>query len=110
MTETQFLERAEQALAHIEAALSTINDKADTDFDVSRVGNVLTIELPNHSKLVINSQASMQQLWVAARSGGYHYALAQDGSWRDTRDGSELFAALSKLLSHQGGVALQLVP
>ncbi len=110
MTETQFLEHAERALAAIEAALSNVSDSGDIDIDVSRVGNVLTIELPNRSKLVINSQASMQQLWVAARSGGYHYALTDDNSWRNTRDGSELFAALSDLLSAQGDVPIQLTP
>ncbi len=108
MTETEFLAQAEHALAAIEAALSSAQEEFDFDVDTHRSGNVLTLELENQSKLVINSQASMQQLWVAARSGGYHYALTQDGSWRDTRNGSELFAALSQLLSAQGGVPVVL--
>jgi CyaY protein len=98
MTESEFLERAEACLQAIESAL----DDSGVDCDVSRTGPVLDIELANGAKIVVNSQAAMQQLWVAARSGGYHYAW--DGAaWRDTRDGSELFASLSRIVSAQGG-------
>jgi CyaY protein len=44
----------------------------------------------------------MQELWVAARSGGFHYKHIE-GQWRNTRDGSELFAALSDITTQQGG-------
>lgn len=108
MTEVEFLERAERTLAAIEAAVEAAAESVD--IEASRAGNVLTLELADRSKVIVNSQAPMQQLWVAARSGGYHYALADDGLWRDTRDGSELFAALSKTLSVQGGAPLRLTP
>jgi CyaY protein len=49
----------------------------------------------------------MRQIWVAARSGGFHYEW-REGAWHDTRDGSELFAALSRVVSAQGGVPLLL--
>jgi CyaY protein len=98
MTETEFLERAEQVLAAIERTV----DAADVDIETSRSGNVLTLELGNGSKVIVNSQAPMQQLWIAARGGAFHYAW-RDGGWRDTRDGSELFGALSRLVSTQGG-------
>lgn len=107
MTETEFLERAERTLAAIEAAVEAVGD--DVDIETSRSGNVITMELANRSKVIVNSQAPMHQLWVAARSGGYHYALADDGLWRDTRDGSELFASLSRFVSEQGGVPVLLV-
>ncbi|MCU0950586.1 MAG: iron donor protein CyaY [Burkholderiaceae bacterium] len=98
MTETEFNELAEATLDAIEAAV----DATGADIEASRSGNVLTLELADGGKVVINSQAPMQQMWVAARSGGFHYA--RDGDrWRDTRDGSELFAALSRILSSQGG-------
>ena len=51
----------------------------------------------------------MQQMWVAGRNGAFHYAW-RDGAWRDTRDGSELFAALSRLVSAQGGEPVVLGP
>ena len=103
MSESEFIELAEATLAAIERAV----DATGVDIEVSRAGNVLTLELGNESKVVINSQAPMQQMWVAGKSGAFHYA--HDGSrWIDTRDGSELFAALSRLVSTQGGEAVAL--
>ena len=101
MTESEFLERIETVLRQIETAI----DAADADIEVARAGNVLTLELADGSRIVVNSQAPMQQLWLAARSGAHHYAWS-DGHWRDTRDGSEFFAALSRIVSSQGGVPL----
>jgi CyaY protein len=70
---------------------------------------VLTLELAEGGKIVVNTQAPMQQIWIAARSGGFHFGWS-DGVWRDTRDGRELFAALSAIVSSQGGVAVVLRP
>jgi len=103
MTESEFLERAEGALRQIEKAV----DAADLDIDLTRAGNVLTLELADGSRVVVNSQAPMQQLWLAARSGAHHYAWV-DGDWRDTRDGTEFFASLSRILSTLGGAPVVL--
>ena len=103
MTETEFLERAEAVLRSLESAI----DAVEGDIEITRAGNVMTLEVSDGSKIVVNSQAPMQQMWVAARSGAHHYAW--DGSaWRDTRDGSELFAALSRIVSALGGVPIVL--
>jgi CyaY protein len=99
MTETEFLERVETALRQIETAI----DATGMDVEVARSGNVLTLELDDGSRIVVNSQAPMQQLWLAARSGAHHYAWV-DGDWRDTRDGSEFFASLARIISAEGGV------
>ena len=103
--ESDFIAAAERTLDAIEAAI----EASGADIDATRAGNVLTIELADGSKLVVNSQTPMRQIWVAARSGGYHYEW-RDGAWRDTRDGTELFSALSRFLSAQGGVAVLLRP
>ena len=110
MSETEFLNLAETTLDRIEAAMDRLNDEDQIDVECKRSGNVLELEfIDNGSKIIVNSQASMQELWVAARAGGYHYKH-QDGAWRNTRDGSELFAALSELASSQGGAAITLTP
>ena len=101
MTESEFLERAEATLAAIEDTI----DASDLDIELSRAGNVLTLELADGSRVVVNSQTPMQQLWLAARSGAHHYQWS-DGAWRDTRDGSEFFAALSRIVSALGGGAV----
>lgn len=103
MSEPDFLAAAERTLDAIEAAV----EACDADIDATRAGNVLTLELVNGTRIVVNSQTPMRQIWVAAKSGGFHYEW-RDGAWRDTRDGSELFTALSRAISAQGGVAVLL--
>ena len=110
MTESEFLALAESTLDDIEAALERASNEGDLDVECSRSGNVLEIEfLDNGSKIIVNSQAPMQEIWVAARSGGFHYRQ-EDGRWINTRDKSELYASLSKMVSEQGGVELVLAP
>jgi CyaY protein len=105
MTESEFNECAEAALRAVEAAA----DAVDAGIDCARSGSVLTLELDNDTKIVVNTQLPMRQIWVAARGGGYHFSY--DGrQWRDTRDGAELFAALSRLVSSQGGHPVVLSP
>ncbi len=108
MTETEFLSIAERVLDQIEISLERAADTADVDIECSRSGNVLEIEfIDSASKIIVNTQAPMQEIWVAARAGGFHFRL-KDGSWHDTRDSGELFSALSKLASEQAGVALSI--
>ena len=108
MSETEFLDLAESTLNTIEAKMDQLNDEGVIDVECKRSGNVLEIEfIDNGSKITINSQAPMQEMWVAARAGGYHYKRV-DGQWINTRDGSELFAALSTLASGQGGATISL--
>ena len=99
MTDSEFEALADTALAHIEQAI----DASGLDVDLqSKAGGVLEIEFENGTKMVINRHGAAREIWVAAKSGGFHFHW--DGSaWRDTRDGSELFAALSRLVSAQGG-------
>ena len=105
MNETEFNALAEATLDAIESAV----EATGADIEAARTGNVLSLELGDGSKVVVNSQAPMRQIWVAAKSGGFHYARQGD-QWRDTRDGGELFAALSRILSTQGGEPLVLSP
>ena len=108
MSETEFLDLAESTLNRIEAGFDRLNDEDVIDVECKRSGNVLEVEfIDNRSKLIINSQAPLQELWVAAKAGGYHYKRV-DGQWINTRDGSELFAAVSALASAQGGAAITL--
>lgn len=108
MTESEFLVLAEQTMDAIEASLERASDETDLDVECSRSGNVLDIEfIDNGSKIIVNSQAPMQELWVAAKSGGFHYRYV-DGRWVNTRDNSELFASLSTMVSEQGGTAVML--
>ena len=108
MSESEFLALAEATLTQIAAALDRLNDEDVLDVECSRSGNVLEIEfIDNGSKIIVNSQAPMREMWVAARSGGFHYKRVGD-EWVNTRDGSELFAALSTMASEQAGATVVL--
>ncbi|MGF6272262.1 CyaY protein [Massilia sp. UYP11] len=109
MTETEFLDLADLTLKQIEEAFDRLNDEDVIDVECKRSGNVLEIEfIDNGSKIIVNSQAPLQEMWVAARSGGYHYKRVGD-TWRNTRDDSEFFASLSTYASEQGGAQVSLV-
>lgn len=99
MKDTEFDSLAGEALTRIERALEASG--VDADFELKGDG-VLEVEFENGTKIIVNRHSAAQEIWVAARSGGFHFRW--DGAlWRDTRDGGELFAALSRLVSSQGG-------
>ena len=108
MSETEFLDLANTTLNSIEAALDRACDADVVDVECKRSGNVLEIEfVDNGSKIIVNSQAPLQEMWVAARSGGFHYKRVGD-EWRNTRDDSEFFASLSEYASQQAGTRINL--
>jgi CyaY protein len=102
MDERQFEALAGEALRSIERALEQSGVDADVEL---KEGGVLALEFGNGSKIIVNRHGAAREIWVAARSGGFHFRW--DGSaWRDTRDGAELFAALSRLVSAQSGTGV----
>lgn len=106
MTDPEYMDRAEAALAAIERSCDRINDTTDADIDNQRVGGMITITFRNGSQLIVNLQKPLQEIWLAARSGGYHYR--HDGSvWRDTKTGAEFYEQLSREATAQAGLALR---
>ena len=107
MTETEFLALIDQVLDSIESQADDWAASLDVDVETSRSGNVLTMVFEDNTHVVVNSQAAMQELWVAARSGGFHYRY--DGQhWNDTRGGPQLPDALSQICSAAAGVPVTL--
>lgn len=104
MNEAEFATRADAALQRIEQAL----EECGVDADVTlKEGGVLELEFADGSRIIVNRHAAAREIWVAARSGGFHFRW--DGAaWRDTRDSGELFAALSRLVSAQAGEPVEL--
>ncbi|OUM03160.1 iron donor protein CyaY [Variovorax sp. JS1663] len=106
MTDPEYMDCAEAALAAIERNCDRINDTTDADIDNQRVGGMITISFRNGSQLIVNLQKPLHEIWLAARSGGYHYR--HDGqAWVDTKSGEELFGQLSREASAQSGLPLQ---
>jgi len=106
MTDLEFLDRAEALLRAVESACDQFNDTTDADIDNQRVGGMITLTFPNRRQIVINLQKPLHEVWLAARSGGYHFKWTPDG-WRDTKDpASEFFARLSQESSDAAGASL----
>jgi len=104
MTESEFETLAGAALAALERAFEASSPDADVQ---SKGEGLLEIEFDDGSKMVINRHTAAREIWVAAQAGGFHFR--HDGTaWRDTRDGAELFAAVSALVSQQGGIPVVL--
>jgi CyaY protein len=103
MTETEFNQLVDDTLTRIEDAIEASG--AEIEFEIA--SGILTLEFEDGSKIIINRQGASRELWVAARSGGFHYRWV-DGAWRDTRDGSELFASLTKSVTQQAGEPISL--
>ncbi len=105
MTDLEYMDRAEAALKAVETACDRINDETDADIDNQRVGGMITLVFANRSQIVINLQKPLHEIWMAARSGGYHYKY--DGQrWMDTKGAGEFFAHLSREASAQSGQSL----
>ncbi len=104
-SEAEFNRKAEATLLRIERAVEACG--ADIDFENS--ADILTLEFANGSRIIINKQGAAAQIWVAAKSGGYHYGYQATGDrWVNDQSGIELFAELSRLVSEQAGEAVSL--
>lgn len=106
MIEQDFDALADRALDALEAAV----EASGVDADLERKGDgIVALEFADGSRLIVNRHRAAREIWVAAPSGGFHFRW--DGAtWRDTRDGGELFAALSRLISQQSGAEVALRP
>jgi CyaY protein len=104
--ESAFLDLTDRVLAAIGAALDAVDDG---DLDWSENDGVLTIDCGAGGRIIVNRHVPNSELWVAAKSGGFHFR-ADGGAWKDTRSGEELGAALRRLLQAQAGVDVGFPP
>ena len=108
MNESEFLARSEAILDNLESQSDDWASLHDVDVEANRSGNVLTLVFDDAIHVVINSQAPMQEMWVAAPSGGFHYRF--DGQrWNDTRGGPHMAEALSQIVSEATGCNITVV-
>jgi CyaY protein len=108
--DAEYLRRAHAVLAAIEQQVDRWLDEDLIDIDSHRTGGLLELALPGGSKLIINTQPPLHELWLAAKAGGYHFRLQADGRWLDTRDGVDFFQRLSEQASAQAGKRLLFKP
>lgn len=106
LTDAQFHALAGAVLSSIEATVDRWLQDDVVDIDAHRTGGLVELSLPNGSKLIINTQPPLHELWLAARSGGYHFKHV-GGRWLDAREGHEFFTLLSSCASEQAGQELE---
>lgn len=106
MTDLEFTAQADRLLLAVEQCCDRINDDTDADIDSQRTGGMVTLTFPNRSQIVVNQQKPLHEIWLATKTGGYHYRF--DGQyWQCTKGSGEFFARLSADASAQSGLALQ---
>jgi CyaY protein len=105
MTDLEYMDRAEELLARIEASVDRIDDATEADIDSQRVGGMVTLTFRNGTQIIVNTQKPLHEIWMAARAGGFHYKF--DGSrWMDTKGNGEFFESLTRYASEQAGQPL----
>ncbi len=105
MTDTEYQDLAESLLRNVELACDRINDNTDADVDNQRVGGMITMSFANGSQIIINLQKPLQEIWLAARAGGFHYRH-NGTAWMDTKGQGEFFEQLSRCATEQSGQRL----
>ncbi len=113
LTDSEFHRLAHAVLAQIEATVDRWLDADVVDIDSQRTGGLLELSLPGGSKIILNTQPPLHEIWLAARGGGHHYrhvGAPGAGRWLDTRDGTDFFDALSQHTSAQAGQPLRFEP
>ena len=98
MNESDFHAAVDAVLARIEGTVEE-HDALDVDLE----SGILTVACPDGSRVIVNRQTPNREIWVAARSGGFHFVW-RDVRWTDTRSGDELFASLARVIEQQSGV------
>jgi CyaY protein len=106
MTDLEYLDHAERLLRAVELGCDRINDTTDADIDNQRTGGMVTLSFASGSQIIINLQKPLQEVWMAARAGGFHYRF--DGQqWMDTKGQGEFFEQLSQSASEQSDLTLR---
>lgn len=106
LSDSEYGARTDDVLAAIESTVDRWLQEDLIDIDSSRTGGLLELSFPDGGKIVVNKQPPLHELWVAARSGGFHFRF--DGErWVDTRDGSDFHDTLSRCASEQAGILLR---
>jgi CyaY protein len=105
LSDLQYQRETAELLSRIEATADRWLQEDRIDIDSHRTGGLLELSFPNGSKIIVNTQPPLHEVWLAAQAGGFHYRWV-DGRWLDTRDGSEFIESLSRQATSQGGLPL----
>ncbi len=103
MNDSQYHQMVDDVLIQLEEAL----DECEVDIDYESAEGILTLIFLNGSKIILNKQAPLHQLWVATKFNGHHFNY-QDGKWIDERTGVEFWSFIDEATSKQAGQTVSL--
>lgn len=106
LSDAEYQALSAKTLAHIETTIDAWLEADVIDIDTHRTGGLLELTFPNGSKIILNTQPPLHELWMAAKAGGSHYKYVE-GQWCDTRSGAEFFTEFSQQASRQAGLELR---
>ena len=104
MNDSQYNLLAEDLLLAVEEAI----ESCGVDIDYEGVGGLLTLTFINTTKIIINKQAPLHEIWVATKFNGHHFSH-QDNIWTDKRGGGEFWQFLSSAVSKQADTTITLI-
>lgn len=104
MNDSQYNLIAEDLLLAVEEAI----EECGVDIDYEGVGGLLTLTFKNSTKIIINKQAPLHEIWVATKFNGHHFSLS-DELWTDKRGGGEFWQFLSAAVSKQAETEITLI-
>ncbi len=96
MNDSQYHQMTDDLLIDIEEML----DQCEVDIDYESASSILTMTFENGSKIIINKQPPLHQLWMATKYNGHHFNF-QEGQWIDERTGVEFWSFLDEAASKQ---------
>ncbi|WP_127959073.1 iron donor protein CyaY [Serratia microhaemolytica] len=100
MNDSEFHQLADQLLLNIEQTLDAFTGDSDIDYETH--SGVMTLTFDNRSKIVINRQEPLHQIWLATKANGYHFSY-REGDWICDRSGRSFYSLLSEAVSQQAG-------
>ena len=107
MNESEFNEIVDNIFIEIEDAIEDACEDTGADIDYETTAGILTLTFENNSQIIINRQEPLKEIWVAAKSGGFHFQYDEESQeW--LCDDIELFSALSEYCSEQSGESIKL--
>lgn len=103
MNDSQYNLMADDMLLALEEAI----EECGVDIDYEGVGGMLTLTFKNQSKVIINKQAPLKEIWVATKFNGHHFHFEND-QWIDKRGGGEFWQFISQAVSKQADASITL--
>lgn len=109
MNSAEYTEIVENLYFKIEEILDELIEDHNAPVDYENCSGVITIECEDtSSQVIISKQQASQQIWVAAKSGGFHCDYDQT-LWRCTKTQETLEELLTRVCSEQSNNPIALV-